>query len=405
MRPKRLLYLVANDRYFCSHRLSLALAAKKQGFDVTVVTPALGDHQKIIDSGLNFVPLPFHRGSLNPLSELKTIYQIWKLYRQIKPDIVHHVALKPVLYGTIAAFIARAPHIVNAVAGLGHVFAADSWLKAPLRLALCFLLDLKNVQIIVQNPEDYEEISILIEGSTFLDRRASLAMTEERRHCEEPQKVPEQRGNPCIVDSHKTNIRLILGAGVNLNEFKPAKEPKTPPLKIIHVSRLLWTKGIKELVEAGQILKKQGHDIHIQIVGEPDLENPAAIPAEVLQKWHDQGSIEWLGHRTDIASLYQQSHIACLASYYREGIPKSLIEAAACGKPIITCDMPGCRIIVKDGENGYLVPPRDPEALAEAIIKMSDSKVRQQMGKASRKHTEKHFGEDIINQQTIAIYG
>lgn len=366
MKPKKLLYLVANDRYFCSHRLSLALAAKERGYDVTVATPALGDHQKIIDAGLNFIPLPFKRGSLNPFSEMKTIYQIWKLYRRVRPDIVHHVALKPVLYGTIASFLARTPSIINAVAGLGHVFSAGSWLKTPLKLALRFLLRLENVQIIVQNPDDLEEMRVL---------------------------------------TGKSNIHLLLGAGVNLNDFKPASEPAPPPLKIIHVSRLLWTKGIKELVDAGQMLKNNGYNVHIQIVGEPDLENPATIPADTLQRWHNQGLIEWLGHRNDIAALYQQSHIACLASYYREGIPKSLIEAAACGKPIITCDMPGCRIIVKNGENGYLIPPRDPKTLADTILKLMDVSLRQKMSKTSRLHAEKHFGEEVINEQTIGIYG
>eukprot|EP01037_Dinobryon_pediforme_P014727 gene14727-14853_t len=196
MKYKKLLYLVANDRYFCSHRLSLALAAKKQGYDVHVATPALG-----------------------------------------------------------------------------HIFANNSWLKAPLKIAMRFLLSLKNVQVIVQNPEDFEEIRSL---------------------------------------TQKDNIHLLLGAGVNLDEFHPKAEPHFPPFKIIHVSRLLWSKGVKELVEAGKILKDKGHDVQIQIVGEPDLENPDAISAEILQKWHQEGHIEWLGHRTDIAYLYQQAHIASL---------------------------------------------------------------------------------------------
>jgi glycosyltransferase involved in cell wall biosynthesis len=417
MRPKKLLYLVANDRYFCSHRLSLALTAKQHGYDVTVITPALGDHQKIIDAGLNFIPLSFKRGGLNPLSELKTIYQIWKIYKRIEPDVVHHVALKPVLYGTIAALMARIPHIVNAIAGLGHIFAAGSWLKLPLRFALRFLLKHKNVKIIVQNPEDAEEIRKLVDchknrsfsKPTFL----ALSSSHSLRGSLDPRIKSEddtmKKVIKNIVDDKegsqkKSNIHLILGAGVNLNKFKPKKEPPTPPLKIIHVSRLLWTKGIKELVEAGQILKKQGHDIQIQIVGEPDLENPAVIPAKTLKEWHDQNLIEWLGHRSDIADLYQQSHIACLASYYREGIPKSLIEAAACGKPIITCDMPGCRIIVEDGKNGFLIPPRDPKALAEAICKLLDLTLRQKMSEASRLHAETYFGEEVINAQTLELY-
>lgn len=366
MKHKKLLYLVANDRYFCSHRLSLALAAKEQGYDVYVMTPALGDHRKIIKAGLSFIPIPFRRGGMNPLKELKTIYQIWNLYRKIRPDIVHHVAIKPVLYGTIAAFFARVPLIINAVAGLGHIFASNSWLKTPLKTAMRFLLSLKKVQIIVQNPEDFDEIKAL---------------------------------------TKKNNIHLLLGAGVNLDEFCPKDEPHSPPFKIIHVSRLLWSKGIKELVEAGKILKNQGHDVHIQIVGEPDLENPDAIPAETLQKWHQDGLVEWLGHRNDIAQLYQAAHIASLVSYYREGIPKSLLEAAACAKPIITCDMPGCRIIVEDNRNGYLIPPRDVNALANVILKLvKDDNLRHEMGRQSRIHAESAFGEKMIHDETIKLY-
>ena len=366
MKYKKLLYLVANDRYFCSHRLSLALAAKEQGYDVYVMAPALGDHEKIIKAGLSFIPLRFQRGGMNPFKEVKTVYQIWKLYRKIKPDIVHHVAIKPVLYGTIAAFFARVPLIINAVAGLGHIFASNSWLKAPLKIAMRYLLSLQNVQIIVQNPEDFEEIKSL---------------------------------------TQKDNIHLLLGAGVNLDEFHPKAEPPSPPFKIIHVSRLLWSKGIKELVQAGNILKDKGHDVHIQIVGEPDLENPDAIPLKVLQKWHQEGHIEWLGHRTDIAHLYGQAHIASLTSSYREGIPKSLLEAAACGKSIITCDMPGCRIIVEHGRNGYLIPPRDSDALVNTILKLiNDDKLRQEMGNQSRVHAESAFGEKKIHSETIKLY-
>lgn len=366
MKHKKLLYLVANDRYFCSHRLSLALAAKEQGFDVYVATPALGDHGKIIKVGLSFIPIPFQRGGMNPFKELKTIYQIWKLYRKVQPDIVHHVAIKPVLYGTIAAFFAHVPRIINAVAGLGHIFTADSWLKTPLKVAMRFLLSLKNVHVIVQNPEDFEEIKSL---------------------------------------TKKDNIHLLLGAGVNLREFHPAPEPSAPPFKVIHVSRLLWSKGIKELVDAGKILKDQGHNVIIQIVGEPDLENPNAIPVDVLQKWQKEKLIEWLGHRTDIAYLYQQAHIASLASYYREGIPKSLIEAAACGKPIITCDMPGCRIIVEQNKNGYLIPPQNSKALADVILNlMQDERLRCQMGRQSRIHAESAFGEEKIHMATMKLY-
>ena len=364
--PPKLIYLVADDRYFCTHRLPLAVAAKQQNFDVHVISPKSDSSEKILHAGLTFHPLSFNRKTLNPFDGIKTILRIYRLYKQLKPDYVHHVAIKPVLFGTIAAHLAGVPNIVNAVAGLGHVFASRSWLMLPLRMMMRVLLRSPRVQIIVQNPEDKAELESLAEKYVY----------------------------------------LIYGAGVDTDQFAPsaAALPEGPVI-ITHASRLLWSKGVGELVAAARILSAQGHSIVVQIVGEPDMQNPDAIPAEILKAWHNEGVINWLGYQKNIAAIYQRSHMAVLASYYREGIPKTLIEAASVGLPIVTTDMPGCRIIVKHGVNGLLVSPRDVNALAEALLKLiNDSKMRKDFGAAGRVLVLRQFSASIIYDQTIALY-
>ena len=363
---KRLLFVVANDRYFCTHRLSLALEAQKQGYDVSVAAPALGDHHKIIDAGLNFTPLPFDRGSLNPLKSLKTLVRMMGVFKKFKPDIVHLVALKPVLLGALAARLTSVPLTIAAISGLGHVFASESWLRTPLRLFLTLLLNNQKTHVIVQNPEDQAVI--------------------------EPLGFPNQ-------------THLLLGAGVNTDIFKPCVEPICPPFIVTHVSRLLWSKGVGDLVEASKILKSKNIPVVVNVVGVPDTENPDAIPESKLKNWHDEGFINWLGQQDDIQAIYQQSHVAVLASYYREGIPKSLLEALACGKPIITCHMPGCRLTVDDGKNGILVSPRNPQQLADALQKLYENpELRSEMGQHSRFLALDQFSEKTIHQQTLTIY-
>ncbi len=380
-RTIKLVYLVADARYFCTHRLPLAVEAKSHGFDVHVICPS--DHtphttpshsqqnesiNAILKAGITLHNLPFNRRSLNPLMALCTIYKIACLYRCIKPDIAHHVAIKPVLFGTIAARFSDVPHIINAVAGLGHVFASKSWLLRPLRLMMRFLLRSQRVTTIVQNPEDQVELEALT----------------------------------------RKPIHLILGAGVDTALFSPIKQKmpsETEALVITHASRLLWSKGVGELVEATKILRNQGYAIKTQIVGMPDDQNPDTIPTSTLQAWHDEGIISWLGYQQNMAPIYQNTDIAVLASYYREGIPKTLIEAASVGLPIVTTDMPGCRIIVNHQKNGILIPPRNTTALTDALkILIIQADLRHLYGKKGRDRVIEEFSSQIIYKKTIAVY-
>ncbi|MES2252635.1 MAG: glycosyltransferase family 4 protein [Pseudomonadota bacterium] len=362
----KLVYLVADDRYFCTHRLPLAIKAQQQNFDVHVACPNGASSKEITQAGLTLHSLPFNRKSLNPLDGIRTIWQIYTLYKHLKPNCVHHVAIKPVLFGTIAARLAGVPKIINAVAGLGHVFASRSWLIMPLRMMMRVLLRSNRVKIIVQNPEDQIELEALAQKP----------------------------------------VHLIYGAGVDTDQFSPTHVALAEkPVVVTHASRLLWSKGVGELVAATRKLRAQGYSLCVQIVGEPDMQNPDAIPAETLQAWHNEGIITWLGYQKNIAAIYQASHIAVLASYYREGIPKTLIEAASVGLPIVTTDMPGCRIIVDHGVNGLLILSRDVDALTDALARLiNDSNLRKTFGEVGRSRVLRQFAAPIIYDQTIELY-
>ena len=363
-------YFVTEDWYFCSHRLPLALAAKESGYDVTVIARESSHGDTIRAAGLNFIPLGVRRKSANPLVEVALIRELVRIYKQIGPDIVHHVALKPVLYGSIAARIARVPGIVNAMAGLGFLFISTSWLVRvvrPLaRLAFRFALNRSNAILILQNPDDVEE---------FVSRK--------------------------LVDKSRT--RLIRGAGVDLDEFPVKPEPEGAPVVLL-TARLLWDKGIGEFVAAARELARRGSPARFVIAGDADDQNPAAVPATTIDEWREEGIVELLGHRTDIAELLAGCHIACLPSY-REGLPKSLLEAAAAGRPIVATDVPGCREIVVHGSNGLLVPAKDSAALAAAIGRLIEAAgLRAQMGRAGRDLVRKHFSIDTVVAETLSAY-
>lgn len=365
---KKIFYFVTEDWYFCSHRLPLAVAAKADGFEVTVITRVRKHGEQIRHAGLKLVPFELSRRGMNLVTEVAVLYRLAIIYYREKPDIVHHVAIKPVLYGTLAARLTGIRSVVNALAGLGWLFTANNWQAKFLRLLvqIGFYKLLGKSTVIVQNPDD----------AAVLQRIG----------------VPTNR------------IQLVRGAGVDINLFLLLPEPVGIPL-IILPARLLWAKGIAEFVEAAKRLRQQKIPARFALVGEPDNENPGAVSLRTLEAWQREGAVEVWGHREDMPQVYAQASIICLPSYYREGLPRSLLEAAACGRAIVTTDAPGCREIVHDGDNGFLVPVKDVPALIQALLKLiQDPALRQRMGARGRERVIAEFSLEQVITKTLAIY-
>ncbi|HEY3044908.1 MAG TPA: glycosyltransferase family 4 protein [Vicinamibacterales bacterium] len=369
-RRRKLLIFVTEDWYFVSHRLSLAVAAQAAGYDVSIVT-RVRDHAAVIrDSGLRLIPFENVRSSLNPLGELRTLARLVLLYRRERPDLVHHVAMKPVLYGSLAARLAGRPPAVNALAGMGWLFTSGTggarWLKPAVRWALARAL--ATGVALVQNPDD----------ALFVKQLG----------------VPGSR------------IRRVAGSGVDLKQFRPQPFPggdDSAPVVVLP-ARLLWDKGVGEFVDAARLLRQRGVVARFVLAGEPDPLNPASIPPDRVSQWIQEGIVECVGWVSDMPALMAACHVVCLPSY-REGLPKSLIEAAAAGKPIVTTDVPGCREAVRDGDNGLLVPPRNAQALADALARLIENpELRRQMGARGRIRAEQEFGMDKVIGQMLALY-
>lgn len=364
---RHLLFFVTEDWYFVSHRLPLAVAARDAGYRVTVVTKARAHGEVIRSAGLRLLPFENVRTRLNPVAELYTLARLILLYRRERPDVVHHVAMKPVLYGSIAALCAGGPHVVNAIAGRGWLFTATTAVGRGLQLLVRGALKrlLASGVTLVQNPDDVQ----------FL---AQMGIPRER-------------------------IRCIPGTGVDLTQFRPRPEPPGIPVVLLP-ARLLWEKGVAEFVEAARKLHARGMAAHFVLAGDPDDLNPGAVPGSALQRWIAEGVVQHLGWVEDMAALMSRCHIVCLPSY-AEGLPKALAEAAAAGRPIVTTIVPGCREVVRHGDNGLLVPPRDPEALVAALAQLiADPVLRARMGARGRSLAERLFDLDAINRRTIALY-
>jgi glycosyltransferase involved in cell wall biosynthesis len=366
----KLLYFVTEDWYFCSHRLALAKAALQAGFDVSVLTRVTQHGDIIRSSNISLIPLNMERGSVNPIFEINTLWKTWKVYHQKKPDLAHHVALKPVLYGGLVAITIPHLKVVNLIAGLGGIFSSRNWkalmLRPFVKSIFRILFRRANTVTIVQNREDFDLL------------RFDL-------------KVPESK------------LKLVKGSGVNIELFHPTKIDNQI-VNMALVSRLLWDKGIGEFVEAVKVLKQKGLVFNAFLVGQPDIENIASINTEQLQAWQREGYVQCLGYIEDVAQFWRNMHIAVLPSY-REGLPKCLLEAASCGRPIVTTHTSGCKEIVEDGINGILVPVRAVNELAEALERLILNKsLREQMGAAGRKKVEREFSDEIVLQQTLDVY-
>jgi glycosyltransferase involved in cell wall biosynthesis len=366
----RLVMVFTEDWFVLSHFLERAIAAREAGYDVTVLANDNGKSAPITAAGLDFIAIPLHRRGLNPLSEIKTVRAILAVYRRLRPALVHQVGLKPVLYGSIAAWLAGLRRLVNAPIGMGFVFTSDSLksrlLRPLVRLALRLLLNPHGSKVVFENRDD---LSALVADRVVRPEDAVL----------------------------------IRGSGVNVADFPPATDAGGAPVVIL-VARMLWDKGVGEFVEAARMLRAERPDARFLLVGDTDPMNPAAIAEAQLRQWREEGVVEWLGHRDDIPVLLSQSQIACLPSY-REGLPRSLLEAMAAGLPIVTTDVPGCREAVAHGVNGLIVPARDSAALAGALRTLiDDPALRRKFGGAGRERVQREFASPIIVAETLAVY-
>lgn len=370
---RKLLFLVTEDWYFCSHRLPIARAARDAGYDVAVATRVAAHGEAIRAEGFRLIPLArLGRSMGNPLRELSGLLEVVGVYRRERPDIVHHVALKPAIFGSLAARIAGVRRCVNGIAGLGSIFSSQSakarLLRPLVKLAFRLLLNRDGAAVIVQNPDDGR----LLTGGGLVD---------------------------------PARLTLIKGSGVDLARFAATPEPADGAPVATLVSRMLWDKGVGVLVEAARLLRARGVPLRVRLAGTPDPENMGSIPEEQLRAWRDEGVVEWIGFCDDVPGLWRDSHIAVLPSWYGEGVPKSLLEAAAAARPMIAVDGPGLREVVTDGETGLLVPARDAAALAGALQRLAeDAALRRRMGEAARRRAEREFGEAAVAEATLALY-
>ena len=369
MRP-RLFIVVNEDRFFLSHRKEIAINAIKGGYDVTLVAKNTGRMNEVKALGINAIELKINPTGENLLEEFKTFCFLLKLYRREKPLIVHHVGLKNVLYGGLAAKLAKIHGVVDAISGLGIMFSGEkpSLLAKAVLSVIRFSCNRKNVADIFQNKED-EKI--------FKDRH--------------------------IIDRCK--VYFTHGSGVNLKNYAYVDEPENDVLKVIFTARMVEDKGVKVLIEAAERLKDLYRGKVKFILCGGLSKNPKAIKEEYLREHCDGDYICWLGYRSDVKELLEQSNIMCFPSYYREGLPKSLIEAAAIGLPIVTTDSIGCKDTVVDGYNGFLVPVKDSVSLAEKLSILFDNPdLRKMMRVNSRKLAEKYFSIEPVIKEHMEIY-
>jgi glycosyltransferase involved in cell wall biosynthesis len=368
---KTLLILVSHVSFFISHRLDLAIAAKNMGYKVKIAFGELdADTKYLKDIGIDIFHVPIQRGGLNLLKDLKSLYSIWCLFRKVRPDILHLVTIKPYLYGGILARLLKVPSVVTAISGLGSLFINNNYISQYLRLLLVpfyrFALNHSNQRVIVQNKEDA--------------------------------KVLVKMG---VLNIQK--VKLIRGSGVKLEEFNQLDETGGIPT-VCFAARLLVDKGVYDFVAAANLLKNQGVQARFCLAGDLDVKNPTGISKKELNKLKENKNIEVLGHQKDMATLYAKSHVVCLPSY-REGLPKTLIEAAAASRAIVTTNVPGCRDAIIPNKTGLLVPVNDPKKLANAIqwlIEHPEERII--MGKSGRQLAVRDFQIKKIIKKHLDIY-
>lgn len=368
---KKILFVVNVDWFFISHRIVIAEECIKAGFDVYVASENTGKSKEIEDRGIKFIKLSFSRSGFNPVSEFITLIKFFKIYSSVKPDLVHHITLKPVIYGSIVSRLLNVRVVVNAISGLGYNFTENRNLLVPkiMILLMRFGFYRSNLSIIFQNKDDFRELKDL------------------------------------GVISPKNRIFFIKGSGVDLDKFKTNNFPSFDKIRILFPSRMLWDKGLAELFKATNLLKNQySSRIQFILAGLADGDNMAGVSADFLNSWQDGEYVKWIGYQKDMFNVYNGCHIVILPSY-REGMPKSLIEACAMGRAIITTDAIGCRECVDEGINGIKVKVKDSNALTIAIEHLvCNTEEVIKMGRASRLKAELEFDIKIVINKHLEIY-
>jgi glycosyltransferase involved in cell wall biosynthesis len=369
---RKILYLVTEDWYFWSHRLPFARAMRDAGTEVVVACRVHAHGERIAAERFTLRPLAWRRRGDGLVGGARALFALIRLYRRERPDLVHHIALKPAVFGSVAALLAGVPRQVNLIAGLGFVFVEPTplaWLqRALIMLALRFFAGHRNARIVVQNEEDRAE---LLRWHVF---RAG-------------------------------QMDLVAGSGVDLVRFPPMPQPEGAEIVGAMVCRMLRYKGVKVAVRATRLVRRLGVPFRLVLVGPVDPDNPASHSEAELRSWHEEGAVEWIGAVEDVPSVWKAAHICVFPSTYREGMPKALLEAAACARPIIAADIPGCRDVVAHEVSGILTEKGEVKAVARAILRLcGDPALRARMGEAARRRVEALFSEQLVVGQTLDVY-
>lgn len=368
--------LFANtDWYLYNFRLSTALRLRSLGVEVLMISPPGEFGERFAGHGIAWRTLSMDRSSLNPLREAQVVQALRRLLATERPDVLHSFTVKCAVYGALAARMAGVPAVVNAVAGLGYVFTSDRAKARVLRPLVSSLmrhtLGHGNARVVLQNPDDADMFAAL-----------RLAPLEK--------------------------IRLIRSSGVDTTRFYPAEGDGEAqrPLRVLLAARLLWEKGIGEFAEAAAMLRRRGRDIEFLLAGTPDPGNPRSVPRDQVEQWQRQGTLTWLGHVDDMPALMRRCDVMALPSYYREGVPKSLIEGAASGLALVTTNLPGCREVVAEHEvDGLHVEPRDAESLARALARLDDDRrLLRRLATCARERALQYFDQRDVIARTIDVY-
>jgi len=374
MKPGKILLFANTDWYLYNFRRSLAEKLRETGWEVVLVSPPGVYGHRLQELGFRWIPFDFSIGGTNPFHEIGTIHRLVSLYRNERPSLAHHFTIKCVLYGSIAARIAGRIRVVNAVTGLGHIFTDQGWkarfLRPFVKKLYQFGLGANDGRIIFQNAEDQE---------TFV--RKGLVKPEL--------------------------TRLIRGSGVNCDRFKPSDSTDLPadrPIQLLFASRMIREKGVFELLEAFEMISADGLNARLLLAGDIYPGNPSSLTSDEIERIKRMNGIQFLGQVEDMQTLMSECDIVVLPSY-AEGTPRVLIEAAAMGKPIVATNIGGCRGLVRDGENGFLVPVRSSIALADALVKLvCDPALRSKFGSAGRRIALAEFDERLVLERTLEVY-